>query len=95
MWKYKIFLLKIVFVVIVIVVIVIVIIVIVKMSGNMPSFQESFGEQLIDNIHLCVIDTTTRFDGFYSTLAEIHFWKQDENPLPTCWHLTFVLLIFN
>ncbi|CAG0884608.1 unnamed protein product [Darwinula stevensoni] len=32
-----------------------------------------FGVQVIDNVNLCVIDDTTREDGFYRTLAEILF----------------------
>jgi len=30
-----------------------------------------FGEQIIDNLQLCVIDSSTRYDGFYSTLVNL------------------------
>ena len=33
----------------------------------------TFGSQNIDNLQLCVIDSSTRYDGFYSTLADFHF----------------------
>ena len=34
---------------------------------------DTFGHQHIDNLHLCVIDSSTRYDGFYSTLADLQF----------------------
>jgi len=30
-----------------------------------------FGEQSLNNLQLCVIDSATRYDGFYNTLAEL------------------------
>merc|ERR1719336_2811783 len=30
-----------------------------------------FGDQLIDNLQLCVIDSATRYDGFYTTLVDL------------------------
>ena len=37
-------------------------------------FQDiKFGEQIIDNLQLCVIDSSTRYDGFYNTLAQLKF----------------------
>ena len=35
--------------------------------------EERFGEQVLDNLQLCVIDSSTRYDGFYNTLAELKF----------------------
>lgn len=32
-----------------------------------------FGEQGLDNLQLCVIDSSTRYDGFYNTLAQLQF----------------------
>jgi len=34
---------------------------------------DTFGHQNIDNLQLCVIDSSTRYDGFYSTLANLQF----------------------
>ena len=34
---------------------------------------DTFGHQIIDNLQLCVIDSSTRYDGFYSTLADLQF----------------------
>eukprot|EP00092_Neocalanus_flemingeri_P007615 GFUD01008218.1.p1 GENE.GFUD01008218.1~~GFUD01008218.1.p1 ORF type:complete len:348 (+),score=131.18 GFUD01008218.1:329-1372(+) len=34
---------------------------------------QKFGEQVIDNLQLCVIDSSTRHDGFYNTLTELKF----------------------
>ena len=34
---------------------------------------DTFGHQHIDNLQLCVIDSSTRYDGFYSTLADLQF----------------------
>ena len=31
----------------------------------------TFGNQLIDNLQLCVIDSATRYDGFYTTLVDL------------------------
>jgi len=30
-----------------------------------------FGDQFVDNLQLCVIEQTTRYDGFYRTLNEV------------------------
>jgi len=30
-----------------------------------------FGDQLMDNLQLCVIDSATRYDGFYTTLVDL------------------------
>ena len=32
-----------------------------------------FGVQQVDNLQLCVIEETTRADGFYRTLTELNF----------------------
>ena len=32
-----------------------------------------FGRQPLDNLQLCIIESTTRYDGFYSTLSELQF----------------------
>lgn len=41
-------------------------------SGYYSSFSGSlFGDQPVDNVQLCVIDSATRYDGFYNTLVEI------------------------
>ena len=32
---------------------------------------EEFGVQALDNLQLCIIEASTRFDGFYTTLADI------------------------
>ena len=32
-----------------------------------------FGVQLVDNLQLCVIEETTRADGFYRTVTELRF----------------------
>ncbi len=41
-------------------------------SGHYDDFEEmTFGEQTLDNLQLCVIEATTRFDGFYRTLIEV------------------------
>ena len=29
-----------------------------------------FGEQVLDNLQLCIIEASSRYDGFYTTLAE-------------------------
>jgi len=43
-------------------------------SSYYQEFQEErFGEQALDNLQLCVIDSSTRYDGFYNTLAELQF----------------------
>lgn len=34
---------------------------------------DTFGLQNIDNLQLCVIDSSTRYDGFYSTLTDLQF----------------------
>ena len=34
---------------------------------------DTFGQQNIDNLQLCVIDSSTRYDGFYSTLTDLQF----------------------
>ena len=36
---------------------------------------DHFGIQPVDNLQLCILESTTRFDGFYSTLTEMKFWK--------------------
>ena len=33
--------------------------------------EDHFGIQEVDNLQLCVIENTTRADGFYSTLMEL------------------------
>ena len=35
-----------------------------------PMAGEMFGEQRLDNLNLCIIEASTRFDGFYTTLAD-------------------------
>jgi len=30
-----------------------------------------FGDQMMDNVQLCVIASSTRYDGFYETIAEL------------------------
>ena len=37
-----------------------------------------FGVQPVDNLQLCVIEQSTRFDGFYSTLNEIDLSGEKE-----------------
>ena len=32
---------------------------------------DTFGDQVIDNLQLCVIDSATRYDGFYNTLIDL------------------------
>ena len=34
---------------------------------------QKFGEQILENLQLCVIDSSTRYDGFYNILAELQF----------------------
>ena len=34
---------------------------------------DHFGIQPVDNLQLCILESTTRFDGFYSTLTEMKF----------------------
>lgn len=33
---------------------------------------EYFGSQRLDNLQLCIIETSTRFDGFYTTLEDVN-----------------------
>lgn len=33
----------------------------------------NFGVQKVDNLQLCVLEASTRFDGFYRTLSELKF----------------------
>ena len=39
---------------------------------------DSFGNQSVDNLQLCILEPTTRFDGFYSTLTELKFENDSE-----------------
>ncbi len=33
--------------------------------------EEEFGQQLVDNLQLCILEAATRYDGFYMTLSQV------------------------